>query len=338
MKISYDELCSVFYDILIKHDVSQVRAKELAKVFADNTAEGVSSHGVNRFPRFISYIEKKYIDINAEPECIASFGGLERWDGHLGFGPINARICMDRACDLAKDHSIGAVALRNTNHWMRGGTYGWLAARRGCIGICWTNTMPHMPVWGGMDQRIGNNPFVLAIPRSNGAHIVFDCSVAQYANGKIENACLKGQKLQVPGGYDSNGQLTTDPTEIQKTGRVLPMGYWKGSGLSIVLDLIVSILAGGKSVTDLKHTCKGEYSLCQMMIAIDPSRFSAAELADNLISRVIDDIKGSRLVSQDNPIVYPGERVLTDRHRNLKNGIDVVDSVWAKITALRYAQ
>ena len=50
------------------------------------------------------------------------------------------------------------------------------------------------------------------------------------------------RQLPVPGGYDTNGNITTDPAEIEKTWRVLPMGYWKGSGISIALDLIATVL------------------------------------------------------------------------------------------------
>ena len=36
--------------------------------------------------------------------------------------------------------------------------------RKGCIGICWSNTAPNMPAWGAKDCRIGNNPLILAVP------------------------------------------------------------------------------------------------------------------------------------------------------------------------------
>ena len=100
------------------------------------------------------------------------FGAFERWDGHRGFGPLNAKLAMDRAVELAKEFGMGIVALGNNNHWMRGGNYGWQAADQGCIGICWSNTCPNMPAWGGMDRKIGNNPLIFAVPRSNGGHVM----------------------------------------------------------------------------------------------------------------------------------------------------------------------
>ena len=99
---------------------------------------------------------------------------------------------------------------------MRGGTYGWLAADHGCIGICWSNTMPNMPAWGGLNRKIGNNPLIMAVPRSNGEHAMIDCAVSQFSYGKIEDCRLRGVQLPVPGGYDTKGELTTDPTENRK--------------------------------------------------------------------------------------------------------------------------
>lgn len=106
----------------------------------------------------------------------------------------------------------------------------------------------------GLNRKIGNNPLIMAVPRSNGEHAMIDCAVSQFSYGKIEDCRLKGLKLPVPGGYDTKGELTTDPSEIEKTWRVLPMGYWKGSGLSIVLDLIATVLTDGNSVQKSEHS------------------------------------------------------------------------------------
>lgn len=35
--------------------------------------------------------------------------------------------------ELAKEHGIGLVALRNTTHWMRGGAYAWRMAEKGFL-------------------------------------------------------------------------------------------------------------------------------------------------------------------------------------------------------------
>lgn len=333
MRVQYKDLLAKFERILESRGLKKEYAHAAAGVFAQNSLDGIYSHGVNRFPRVVRYLEKGEIDPYAIPECEIQMGAMERWNGHRGFGPLNAKLAMDRACELAKQYGIGIVALGNNNHWMRGGSYGWQAANQGCIGICWSNTMPNMPAWGGKDRRIGNNPIVMAIPRSSGKHVVIDCAVSQFSYGKIQEARLKGQQLSVPGGYDSNGNLTTDPAEIEKTWRVLPMGYWKGSGISIALDLIATVLTNGNSVHKI-GTFGEEVGLSQVMIAIDPSKMNSVDLTDEIVDQILTNIKESEPVQENGSIYYPGERELIAREENLKNGIPVMDEVWETLELL----
>lgn len=333
MRVKYEDLLQLFQSILESRGFSAEHAGQAAAVFAQNSLDGVYSHGVNRFPRLVSYLDKGEINATALAECEQSMGAIERWNGHRGFGPLNARIAMDRACELAKEYGVGVVALGNNNHWMRGGSYGWQAADHGCIGFCWSNTMPNMPAWGGKDRKIGNNPMIMSIPRSNGEHVVIDCAVSQFSYGKIEEARLKGQQLPVPGGYDTAGNLTTDPAEIEKTWRVLPMGYWKGSGISIALDLIATVLTAGNSVATI-GTFNDEVGLSQVMIAIDPARFNSTEETDRIVAEILADIKSSQPVNEGGTVYYPGEIELETRKDNLEHGIPVIEEVWETLQGL----
>lgn len=316
--------------VCLKKGFAAQDAADAADIFAQNSLAGVYSHGLNRFPRIVRYLDKGEIDPRARATCELRSGVLERWDGHRGFGPLNARRAMERACVLAKENGVGLVALGNNNHWLRGGTYGWLAADRGFIGICWSNTMPNMPAWGGKDRRIGNNPFVLAVPRSNGEHVVLDCAVSQFSYGKIEDCRLRGVQLPVPGGYDTKGELTRDPAEIEKTGRVLPMGYWKGSGLSIVLDLIATVLSAGNSVQKI-GTFGDEVGLTQVMIAIDPQKFNTAQQTDAIVDAILADVKASEPVEEGGQTVYPGELSLRNIRENRCKGIPVIREIWEAV-------
>lgn len=333
MRVKYDEMVKEFKRVLEKYGFDAERAADAAEIFAQNSLAGVFSHGLNRFPRVIEYLRKGEIDPEVKAECTMRFGAFERWDGHRGFGPLNARQAMRRAVQLAKEFGIGVVALGNNNHWMRGGTYGWQAADEGCIGICWSNTCPNMPAWGGTDRKIGNNPLIMAVPRSNGDHVVIDCAVSQFSYGKLEDCRLKGLQLPVPGGYDTNGNLTTDPGEIEKTWRVLPMGYWKGSGISILLDLIATVLSNGNSVQTI-GTFGDEVGLTQVMIAIDPGKANTTELTDSIVDQIVNDIKSSVPEKEGGEVFYPGELELRSIRDNLENGIPVVEEKWNEVLAM----
>ena len=332
MKVTFEQLKAAFNRVLISRGVDSETADACAEMFARTTESGVYSHGVNRFPRFIQQLENGDIIPDAQPKRITSLGAIEQWDAQRSIGNLTAKKMMDRAIELAADHGIGLVALRNANHWMRGGAYGLQAANAGCIGICWTNTQPNMPAWGGKDRRIGNNPLILCVPRANGKHVMMDGAMAQFSYGAIEKARLDGKLLPVEGGFDTKGNPTRDPVEIEKTWRVLPIGYWKGSGISIVMDMIAASLADGNPVCGVGALGDDEYALCQIMIAIDAKNVS--ETLSETVERIIADIKASDRVDPEREVLYPNEPSYIAREDNEKNGIPVNESVWETIQAL----
>ena len=128
-RISSEKMKSEFYRILLKHGFSERKAEKCAEIFMANSLEGVYSHGVNRFPRFVKSIREGYIKPDAVPTLVHKAGSIEQWNGNLGPGPLNASFATERAIDLAKESGIGLIGLSNTNHWMRAGTYGWQAAQ-----------------------------------------------------------------------------------------------------------------------------------------------------------------------------------------------------------------
>ncbi len=154
MRIPFNHVRETLAAILAGLGFAPQRAEMCARLFAETTCDGVYTHGVNRFPRFVAMVRKGSIDVNAEPAPVARFAALERWDGRSGPGNLNAWAAMERAMVLSREHGVGCVALGNTNHWMRGGAYGWQAANAGVVGICWTNTMPNLPPWWAQKSRV----------------------------------------------------------------------------------------------------------------------------------------------------------------------------------------
>ncbi|MEM7574517.1 MAG: 3-dehydro-L-gulonate 2-dehydrogenase [Bacteroidota bacterium] len=332
MRILAENMRKLLYELFVKYKFPKEKAQLIASVFTESTLDGVSSHGINRVPLFIEYIEKGIVKVDAEAERVASFGNLERWNGHWGPGIINATKCTSRAVALAKQHGMGMVALRNTNHWMRGGTYGKQAADANCISILFTNTKPNMPPWGGKESRIGNNPFVVSIPREKG-HVVLDMAMSQFAFGKINDYRLRGEKLPYPGGWDDNNELSNDPSKILSKERGLPIGYWKGSALSIVLDMLATILAAGNSTARISAK-EMETGISQVYICLYPEIFEDVELQQRLLEEIIDFTHDVEPIHPGDKIYYPGERSSSTRAKNLEEGILVDEGIWQKVIML----
>lgn len=329
MKIPFDVMKSRFSEILIKLGFDKDKAEQCARIFAESSLDGVYTHGLNRFPSFVDMIRKGFIDSKAEAVLENSIGMMEQWNGKLAPGILNARSCMGRAIELAGEHGIGCVALRNTNHWMRGGTYGWQAADAGYIGICFTNTIANVTPWGGTDPRLGNNPLIIAVPRKEG-HIVLDMAVSQYSFGKIMQYEAAGKELPFAGGYDEHGRLSTNPSVISATRRLLPIGFWKGSGLSLMLDLLASILSKGRSTADI--TSSGiESNLSQVFIAL---KMDESESSKAHVEQILEFVKSSPPEDRDKPIAYPGEHTLYTRKFNLKEGIPVNEEIWNQVLSM----
>jgi 3-dehydro-L-gulonate 2-dehydrogenase len=327
MKVPFEDLKAQFERVLLKLDFAEERAALCARLFAENSRDGVYSHGLNRFPVFVQMVKDGLIDVSAEPEKVGQRGVTEQWDGHLAPGMYTATKAMQRAIELARENGMGCVAVRNTNHWMRAGAYGWQAADAGCIGICATNTIANMPPWGGTEARLGNNPLVIAVPRKEG-HIVLDMAMSQFSYGKLQEYELKGEQLPVNGGYDENGQLTKDPAKIRETERTLPIGFWKGSGLSLVLDVLVASLSGGRSVAQI--TAGGnEAGVSQLFLCIN-----ADGLDESISNGILSYTKSSGLIDGEGQIRYPGESSLATRRRNEKEGIPVNEEIWQQVLKL----
>jgi 3-dehydro-L-gulonate 2-dehydrogenase len=334
IRIPFPELKATIEKAFVRAGMPEARADTCARVHTETTCDGVNSHGINRVERFVEYIHSGLVNVHATPVLSLDLGAMEIYDGNLGPGILNALFAMDRATALAKKYGLAMVNLKNTTHWMRGGTYGWMAADRGFIGICWTNTESCMPPWGSKTEAVGNNPFVMAIPRKEG-HLVLDMAMSQFSWGKVWSCRDKNIPTPLPAGFDHDGNLTDDAAAISETRRILQMGFWKGSGFAIMLDLVAALVSNGLATAGVDKANKGSAgSSSQVFIAIDPQKMNTQEFIDDTLSATIAQLKSAVPAKEDGEIFYPGEQSLRTRKENLRQGIPVDEPVWAKVKEL----
>jgi len=180
MRLSFDEIQGEIKRVYVKHGMEAKKAEVCARIHTETSLDGIYSHGTNRVPRFVDYLKKGWVDVDAEPVVEKEFGAIKILNGNMGPGILNSIFAVEQAMGLAEEYGIGMVGMKNTTHWMRGGTYGLMAAKRGYIAMMWTNTESVMPPWGGKDCRLGNNPFVMALPGEENP-IQLDMAMSQYA-------------------------------------------------------------------------------------------------------------------------------------------------------------
>jgi len=339
MRVPYDDLYSALRRACEHLGLRGERAALCARLFAETTRDGVYTHGLNRFSRFAQMTANGCIQVEAEPIRISGAAALERWDGRLGPGNVNAWTMMERTIALARQYGMGAVALANTNHWMRGGSYGWQAAEAGLFAICWTNTLANLPAWGTASPVLGNNPLVIAVPHQEGGdghHIVLDMAMSQFSYGALSGYSARGAMLPVPGGYNGNGELTRDAAAIEASKRALPIGYWKGAGLSTALDLVAAMLSGGKATHDIPQDPMRESGVSQVFLAIDPAALGSREEMEGIADGILQSLKAAPPLQPGRPVRYPGEQTLHLREENMRLGVPVDPEAWKLLETLSF--
>jgi 3-dehydro-L-gulonate 2-dehydrogenase len=332
LRVPFADLYAVLERTMLRLGLEPDAARLSARLFAETTRDGVYSHGLNRLPRFEAMVANGSIDVRAKPTCTASFGSIERWNGNRGVGNVNAYLVMQQTMKLARKNGIGAIGLANTNHWMRGGAFGWLAADEGMFAMCWSNTLANLPAWGASDPTVGNNPLVIAVPRANGQHVIIDMAMSQFSYGALASYSQRGEPLPIPGGYDSDGHLTTDAAAIEASKRALPIGYWKGSGLSLVLDMVAAMLSGGLATYQLPLEPTLEAGQSQFFLAIDPQNIAAANELNHIADGILENLHQAPPTDPKQPIRYPGEQTLRLREENLRLGVPVDPEIWQRIS------
>lgn len=336
LRVSADEISAEVRRVLGSRGVDPGQIDIMAEIITTNSMDGVTSHGVTRFPHFVGTIDQGLIKPNVEPQAVGRFGAIEQWDGQRGLGPVMATRFMERATQLAGEHGIGCVAARNTTHWLRGGTYGLQAARKGFAAICWTNARPGMPAWGGSKLRLGNNPIVFALPGN--PPVLVDIALSQFSYGKIQEAAFAGKQLSVPGGIGFDGKPTTDAQEIIETlkagaYRLLPMGYWKGAALAFVLDAMAALLSGGLASREVETETTADVGISQVFIAFDLARLVSPEERDARIAELVAHLKSGH-AGEPEDVRFPGEGAEAKRRENAEKGAPVDPGVWATVKAL----
>ena len=326
--IPFEQVSNTLKEILLQYGFSEERAERCGLLFAKADLDGVRSHGVNRFFLFLDFIKKGLVFPDKEPIALSQLAMFERWDGQQGVGNLNADFAMNRAVKLSKEFGISCITLQNTNHWMRGGNFGWQAVEAGCIGICFTNTIPNMPAWGGSEPKVGNNPLVIAVPRKKGS-VVLDMAFTQFAYGKLSIAKDKGEQMSFEAGFDDKGNLTKDPGTVINNHLGLPIGLWKGSGLSMVLDLLAAVLSGGNASFEVGKSGH-ESAVSQVFLCFDPAKLELTEWMETKADALIEDLKNSSTFDGKS-VRFPGENTLETRNNNLKNGVPISEKLWDEL-------
>lgn len=296
-----------------------------AKALVDTDLWGISSHGCMRAPAYFERMRNGAIKVKPDIKIVSGGGALEVIDGDGGAGMIVGKRAMERAMKLADKYHIAAVGVRNSNHFGAGAIYARMAAEQGMVGIAMTNVFPLVTAPGAKKPVTGNNPIAIAIPTYGEFPFCLDMALSKVAGGKLTLAMKRGEKIPSDWATDSEGRPTEDPAEAFK-GFLLPMGGYKGLGLSYVVDILSGVITGGVFSHQMRsmYAQPTEPSLTgHFFIAIDISAVISREEMKNRMAEYIFRLKETPMWDDAEKMLLPGELEYRSKQEKQKTGIPV---------------
>jgi len=336
MRVNHKTLEAFVSALFAYAGMSEADAAFHARALVQTNLWGVDSHGVLRVPVYVERLRSGAMNPRPETRIIRGAGALEVMHGDDGPGFIVGRDAMNRAMELAEAHSLGAVGVIHSNHFGAAGIYARLAADGDMIGIAMTNVIPNIVAPGGGKPVTGNNPLAIAVPTFSEFPFVLDMSLSKVAGGKLLLAKKRGEKIPLDWATDAEGRPTEDPEEAFD-GFLLPMGGYKGLGLSYVVDILSGLITGGVFGDDIKsmYRHRDEPSLtCHFMIAIDPLKLMDKAEMEKRMASFYERVKTSPMWDESKEMYLPGEIEYLTALRRRERGIPISQNLYDELTAL----
>lgn len=307
MKAKYIEEKNTIIRELTAVGVSMQQAEVVADCFATADEYGVMSHGINVLPAHVDKVKRGGYNLQPSLAIVRETPAFAVVDGDNGFGPVSADFCINYAVEKAKTVGVFHVFSKNNNTVGPAFYYPLKAAKRGCIGILFSNSPAQMAPFGGKEKLLGTNPFSAVIPVPGGDPIIVDMATSVVAKSKFKQ--YKEDSKQLPDGWalDENGKPTNDPDEGMK-GLVLPMAGFKGYGIAMLIDLISGLVAGAAYLNNVGRFYSADNKGMNVgfcCIAIDP-KVVLGEEYDSAIAEYVKTIRNSER-SGEGPICMPGD-------------------------------
>ncbi|KAH6673148.1 putative malate/L-lactate dehydrogenase [Halenospora varia] len=327
------EAASKFAISLLKaNGVPAGNAEVIAKCLVMADLRGVDTHGMNRFPSYLKRLCSGAINHKGSPTLKQITPCVAQVDGCNTFGFLGAELGMRRCIEMAKEHGIGMVSVKRSNHF---GMSAWIvqqANEAGMLSLVFTNSSAALPVWGGREKMMGVSPIACGAPGPKGAgkDFILDMAPSIAARGKVYKALRRGENIPIDWAIDGEGKRTTDPARALE-GSMLPMGGPKGSALAVMMDVFSGVLSGskfaGRVIGPYEEGGEGrESDVGHFLLAIRPDLFldGGEEEFKERMSVLYDRVVGSKKMEGVDRIYFPGEIEQELHKERLRSGIPFV--------------
>jgi len=305
--------------------MSQAEAETVAGAMLEADLTGSDAHGVFRLAGYVRQLKRGVMNPKPKITVLERSPATALIDGDQGLGHVVMTYAAELAIELARTSGIGWVGARRSNHAGAGAIYAVIPVEHGMVGIYGaSSSVQHMAPWGGSEPLLGTNPIAVAIPAGKEAPVVFDIATSVASNGAIRTHQLEQRPM--PEGWVQSrvdGSPITDPNRITE-GTYVPVGGYKGSGLSLIIGLLAGPLNRanfGRDIADFAAPPASELNVGQFVVALDVSRFLPLDVFKAEIDRHIRDIATSKPLPGVDQVRVPGQGRLARRFERERDGV-----------------
>ena len=308
--VSTTDVTAFVTDLFAAAGLSRSAAGRVAHALVEADLSGRSSHGILQADGYLARLIHGSMSTAETPTVVSERGGAIVLDAGDMQGHLAAEETMRIAVAKAREFGVAAVAVRNGFHFGVAGRYVRMAAEEGCVGFVMCNTNPVMPAPGGIEKLHGTNPLAIGLPTRQGPPIVLDMASTAGTVGKIRYAAAAGEPIPEGWALDEDGRPTTDASR-GLSGTLLPVGGPKGFGLSLVIDLISGLLAGGgwgPHLSTMRGDLDKRYNASYLFIALDIAHFRALDAFLDEAQAGAERVRNSQKAPGTERLFTPGEQ------------------------------
>ena len=330
--IQKEDLVNIYsFDTLNDFILRFVRALGATQEEAEIIADGLMTaslwyhpgqgQGIEKFFRFHRRVKNGGYVPNAPMEWVKDGPAYALLDAAKGFGYVSGYRAMQRAIEKAKQTGIAIVGVRHSNHFGIAGHHALQAANAGLIGWSFTNAKAEMAPWGSAKVVLGTNPWGIAIPRKGTHAIVLDMALTMSGKGMMRWYEREGREMPDSWALTPDGEKTTDPGAAMD-GPLLPIGEYKGYGMSLLTDVLSGVMTGAMFGLSVFQD-DTNYDVGHTMLAINPTMFLSQDEFDARLEALVEEIKSAPAIDPQRPVMLPGEVEFSRLADRTQNGIPV---------------
>ena len=301
-------------------------AEIVAGLMVEADLRGSDTHGVIRLPLYLRRLKAGGIKARPNIRIVREKPATALVDGDNGIGHLVMRFAAMTAIEKAKGTGVAWVGARMSNHAGPAALYAMMPLARDMIGLYLAvGSNNHLPPWGSTENLLGTNPIAIAIPAEEEPPIVLDMAPTVAAFGKVRLKMQRGEEMPVGWMIGRDGKPLTDPKRAEE-GLLLPIGDYKGYGLSLIIGLLAGTLNGaafGREVIDFVKEAGKATNTGHAIVAISVEAFAPAGEFKRRVDAAIRTMRGADRLPAVERIWLPGEQSHLKRQDRSNNGIPV---------------